>query len=153
MPLSIEDQLDITELMARYNHAIDSSQAEAWADTFTDDAVFEGSAGAVSGREELLAFVRGRDQSNRIRHWNNNVLIDGDGDDATAKVYLVTFDVSGPADNPRVRRVPRHAQARGRAMEVHAPQGPQRRAACLTAAERRTDCGRDRKERRAALLR
>ena len=96
MPLSIEDQLDITELMARYNHAIDSSQAEAWADTFTDDAVFEGSAGAVSGREELLAFVRGRDQSNRIRHWNNNVLIDGDGDDATAKVYLVTFDVSGP---------------------------------------------------------
>ena len=98
MPLSIEDQLDIMELMARYNHAIDGSQPEAWADTFTEDGVFEGSVGRVSGREEMLAFVRRRDQTNRIRHWNNNILIDGDGDDATAKVYLVTFDVSGPPE-------------------------------------------------------
>ena len=100
MPLTIEDQLDIMELMARYNHAIDSSQPEAWADTFTEDGVFEGSAFTVRGREEMLAFVRGRDQSNPIRHWNNNIVIDGDGDDATAKVYLVTFDVTGP---PQVR--------------------------------------------------
>ena len=98
MPLSIEDQLDIMELMARYNHAIDGSQPEAWADTFTEDGVFEGSAMTVRGREEMLAFVRNRDQSNPIRHWNNNILIDGDG--ATAKVYLVTFDVTGP---PQVR--------------------------------------------------
>ena len=48
MPLSIEDQLDIMELMARYNHAIDGSQPEAWADTFTDDGVFEGSVGKSS---------------------------------------------------------------------------------------------------------
>ena len=100
MPLSLEDQLDIMELMARYNHAIDSSQPEDWADTFTEDGVFEGSAMTVRGREEMLAFVRNRDQSNPIRHWNNNILIDGDGDDATAKVYLVTFDVTGP---PEVR--------------------------------------------------
>ncbi len=100
MPLSLEDQLDIMELMARYNHAIDSGDAEGWAATFTDDAAFEGSTATLKGREELLEFVRSRDPSNPLRHWNNNILIDGDGDDATAKVYLITFDVSGP---PKIR--------------------------------------------------
>ena len=96
MALPNEDQLEIMELMARYNHAIDGGDAEAWAGTFTGDGVFEGSAGTVRGREELLAFVRGRDPSRRVRHWNNNILIEGEGDEAAAKVYLVTFDVSGP---------------------------------------------------------
>ena len=100
MPLSLEDQLDIMELMARYNHAIDGGDPEGWAGTFTKDAVFEGSTATVKGRDEMLEFVRSRDPSNATRHWNNNVLIEGDGDDATAKVYLITFDVSGP---PKIR--------------------------------------------------
>ena len=100
MSLSLEEQLDIMDVMARYNHAVDSGDAEAWANTFTDDGIFEGSAITVKGREELLEFVRSRDPSNPIRHWNNNILIEGNGDDATAKVYLVTFDVSGP---PKIR--------------------------------------------------
>ena len=100
MPLTTEDELDIMDTLARYNHAIDSGDAEAWADTFTDDGVFQGSRDTVKGREEFLAFVRGRDPSNPIRHWNNNVLIEGDGDDATTRVYLLTFDVSGP---PKLR--------------------------------------------------
>ena len=100
MPLSLEDQLNIQELMTRYNHAIDGGDAEGWADTFTEDARFEGSTATVNGREEMLEFVRSRDPSNPIRHWNNNILIEGDGDDATAKVYLITFDVSGP---PKIR--------------------------------------------------
>lgn len=100
MPLSIEDELDIMDVLARYNHAIDSGDAEAWADTFTADGLFEGSRDTVKGRAELLEFVRNRDPEVRIRHWNNNVLIEGDGDDASMRVYLLSLDVSGP---PKLR--------------------------------------------------
>ncbi len=41
MALSIEDQLAIQQLVARYNHAIDSGDAAAYADTFTDDGVLD----------------------------------------------------------------------------------------------------------------
>ncbi len=100
MPLSIEDELDIMDVLARYNHAIDGGDAEAWADTFTADGLFEGSRDTVKGRAELLEFVRNRDPEVRIRHWNNNVLIEGDGDDASMRVYLLSLDVSGP---PKLR--------------------------------------------------
>ncbi len=100
MPLSIEDELDIMDVLARYNHAIDGGDAEAWADTFTADGLFEGSRDTVKGRAELLEFVRRRDPEVRIRHWYNNVLIEGDGDDASMRVYLLSLDVSGP---PKLR--------------------------------------------------
>ncbi len=96
MPLSLEDQLDIMELMARYSHAIDGDDPEGWAATFTDDGIFESSSGTVKGREDMLAFVRWRGDTSPIRVWNNNILIEGDGDDATAKVHLILLDVSGP---------------------------------------------------------
>ena len=61
MPLSIEDELEIMGLLARYNHAIDGRDAEAWADTFTEDGLFEGSRDTVKGRAKLLIGVaRGR---------------------------------------------------------------------------------------------
>ena len=40
MPLTAGDRMEMIELVARYNHAIDSRDAEAWADTFTEDGRF-----------------------------------------------------------------------------------------------------------------
>ena len=95
MPLSAEDRFAITELMARYNHAADFGDAAGFADTFTEDALFEGSASTARGREELMQVIRNSPPDRPSRHWNNNALIDGDGDDATAKVYLLRISVDG----------------------------------------------------------
>ena len=37
MSLTAEDRMQMIELVARYNHAIDSRDGEAWADTFTHE--------------------------------------------------------------------------------------------------------------------
>ena len=36
MALSADDRLDILQLIARYNHAIDFGQCDEWADTFSE---------------------------------------------------------------------------------------------------------------------
>jgi hypothetical protein len=110
MGLTVEDRLDIMELLARYNHAIDGllpDPAEAWADTFTDDGVFE-TVGhydpptVLRGRKELVAFAANV-QETRPRqgyHWNNNVIIEGDGDEARETCYLRTARalIGGPEE-------------------------------------------------------
>ena len=53
MPLTTADTLEILDLIARYNHAIDSDDGEAYADTYTDDGVFQYPRGSARGRREL----------------------------------------------------------------------------------------------------
>lgn len=79
----------IRQLLGRYNLAIDLGDAEGRAATFTSDGVFrctglpEGSplAGRHEGADELFADAKVRDgtATGRARHWNANLVIDGDG--------------------------------------------------------------------------
>jgi hypothetical protein len=87
MPLSVDDRLEILELMNRYNHCADGGDGDGFADTFTDDALFEGSMSSARGREELVQVIAGG--GGLWKHWLNSPIIEGDGDRATAKVYLV----------------------------------------------------------------
>lgn len=90
MALSIEDRLDIQDLLARYNTAIDSGDAEAWAATFTSDGTFESGGRTHEGTEALTTFARGfAERMAGARHWNNNLVIEGDGDQATLTCYLL----------------------------------------------------------------
>jgi len=91
----------IRQLLARYNLAIDLGDAEAWAATFTADGVFEctglpeGSplGGRHQGTEELVAYAKTNYSiaKGRARHWNANLLIDGDGETATMRCYLLNL--------------------------------------------------------------
>lgn len=88
MPSATEDRDEILQLLYRYNHAIDSGDAEGWADTFAEGAVFDALGGGqvITGREDLVAFassVKG------IRHVVMNPLIDVDGDTAKVRAYLM----------------------------------------------------------------
>lgn len=87
MPLSVDDRLEILELMARYNHCADGGDGEGFADTFTGDALFEGSLSSARGREELVRVIA--DGGGLWKHWLNSPIIEGDGDHASAKVYLL----------------------------------------------------------------
>lgn len=112
MPLSADDQLAIHQLLARYNFAIDFGDIDGWAATFTPDGVFEcvgvaeGSplGGRHAGTEALKAYATthyGLNQG-RARHWNWNLLIDGDGDDATMRCYLGAYS-AGQGDSAALR--------------------------------------------------
>ena len=87
MSLGWEDRLEIRELVARYDRAIDGGDAEGWAACFTEDGVWDGSI-RVEGREALLAFARRLPVDpdfaafRGARHFVANFLIEGAGDEA-----------------------------------------------------------------------
>ncbi len=89
--LSAEDRLEIRELIARYNVAIDDGDAEGWASMFTEDGVFDGIVGRFEGREEIAGFCRRYSTEPKYadfracQHWVDNVVIEGGGDEATLR--------------------------------------------------------------------
>jgi len=80
--LEPHDRLEIHELFARYNHAIDTGDAEAWAALFEEDGSFSGIVGDYQGRGELRAFAEAYATDPKYaefregQHWINNIVID-----------------------------------------------------------------------------
>ncbi len=99
MALSVEDQLAIQELYAKYNHAIDSGDGAGWANTFAADGVFSSATGTFSGTEQLAGFATGFAQRLKGRHWTNNLVIDGEGARATGTCYLMLLRLT-PGEQP-----------------------------------------------------
>lgn len=95
----------IRQLLGRYNLAIDLGDAEGRTATFTSDGAFrctglpEGSplAGRHEGADELFADAKVHDgtATGRARHWNANLVIDGDGQTATMRCYLLALTAGG----------------------------------------------------------
>jgi hypothetical protein len=106
MGLNVEDRFEIHELVARYNKAIDTGDADGWADTFTEDGEFDGLAGVFKGRDELRAFVRSYVTDPAFadwaasQHWTTNFVIDGDGD--RAELFAHVKMVKPEADGGRI---------------------------------------------------
>jgi uncharacterized protein (TIGR02246 family) len=78
MALSAEDRCEIHELYARYCHAVDRLDGEAWADCFTPDGVMAPCTGVdrgreIRGREQLVAHGAKGDRERRCRHWTSNI--------------------------------------------------------------------------------
>jgi len=91
--LTTQDYVEIQQLYARYNMAIDTGDGEAWAATFIPDGVFNNN---TRGHDALVQFVRDwrdkRDGANR-RHLNSNLVITPTPDGARASVYLLLLNV------------------------------------------------------------
>ena len=105
MALSVDDRLEIRELAARYNHALDVWDTERWVDCFTEDGRFDGGPKLqASGRDELVAFVdRLRERGRPAQHWTNSPIIEGDGDAATMRIYLLVVNLSDePGEGARI---------------------------------------------------
>jgi uncharacterized protein (TIGR02246 family) len=80
---------DIRQLLARYNHLMDSHDDEGWAALFTEDAVFDAGGGPVVGREALRKFAASVPAG--LRHVVVNEVIDIEGDEAHARANLLLF--------------------------------------------------------------
>jgi uncharacterized protein (TIGR02246 family) len=89
--LSTQDYIDIQQLYARYNVALDGGDAEGYANLFTPDGVFNTS----KGRDALIAFVKGSAaKGGTTRHWNTNLVITPTPEGASGTVYLFLMDVA-----------------------------------------------------------
>ncbi|HKR37985.1 MAG TPA: nuclear transport factor 2 family protein [Steroidobacteraceae bacterium] len=91
--LTTQDYVDIEQLYATYNHAIDSGDGEAWAATFTPDGTFN----KFSGHDQLVGFIqqwKEKMNGGNRRHWNTNLRIEPSKDGASASVFLMLVDVS-----------------------------------------------------------
>jgi len=103
MALSTEDQLEIQGLVARYNHAVDSGEGDAYADTFVPDGVLDAGALQVEGRQALAAFAKGLPSTQHSpRHIASNLVIEGDGDRATVQAYVQMYVLAGDPPQPHL---------------------------------------------------
>src|SRR5271169_756385 len=86
--LTADDYIEIQQLYARYNNAIDSGDAEAYAATFVPDGVFN----TFNGHDALVGFIndwRDKMKGTSRRHWNTNLAINSAPEGASGSVYLL----------------------------------------------------------------
>lgn len=79
--IDVADYIAIQDLYARYNHASDAGDAEAFADCFTADGALQVTLRGidVKGRANLVEYKK-RDKASRgkqyRRHWNGSLTLD-----------------------------------------------------------------------------
>ncbi|WP_420626653.1 nuclear transport factor 2 family protein [Candidatus Poriferisodalis sp.] len=94
MALTNDDRVEIRDLISRYNKAIDTGDADGYANTFTPDGEFIGIVGTFNGRDELRAFAAAYATEEQYaefasaQHWVTNVVADGDGAEAAVFSHL-----------------------------------------------------------------
>jgi hypothetical protein len=89
---STKEMIDIQMLYAQYNQALDAGNAEAWADTFTPDGVFNKTN---VGRAALITFAKNfyAQGGGFRRHWNTNLVLKDTSEGIDGSVYLTLWDV------------------------------------------------------------
>jgi hypothetical protein len=98
MALATDDILAIQKLIADYNHIVDAGDGEAFAQLFVEGGSLDTGFNVVKGSDELRGFADFvPTMAPGARHWVTNVSIDGDGDAATAKLYLQMYSTAGGA--------------------------------------------------------
>ena len=96
MPLGPVDKLEILDLLARYNHALDAGDVASWVRLWAGERSLTVSAGTFVGEEQLAAFASGFHETYPgARHHCSNLVIDGDDDHAQVRCYLVVIDTAG----------------------------------------------------------
>lgn len=93
--LSPADQLAIERLYARYNHAIHERDGVAWANCFTEDAVFSNRQGSTTGRAALAEYGNAFSTEVNARYWINNLVLEPANDGVHGSCYLVIWHVGG----------------------------------------------------------
>jgi hypothetical protein len=97
--LSTDDYIAVQQLYARFNTALDTGQAQQFADTWTDDGEFIGGRGPgrgsdvrtpIKGRAELVAM--GQRAGVGTRHFVANLVVTPTVDGARASCYLVLLN-------------------------------------------------------------
>jgi 3-phenylpropionate/cinnamic acid dioxygenase small subunit len=94
--LSTEDRSTLHDVYARYAHAFDGADADAWAALFAADARFiPPGVDPVVGREALRRFVADRaEDAPGMRHLIANVVVEPTEDGARGRAYFFCLRLS-----------------------------------------------------------
>ena len=88
--LTTQDLIDIQQLYAKYNWALDAGDSEGYASTFTPDGVFNNNVGHDAILKFADTFHAGL--GSHVHHWNTNLMILPTAEGASGQVYLVLVD-------------------------------------------------------------
>jgi uncharacterized protein (TIGR02246 family) len=88
--LTTDDLVEIQQLYAKYNWALDSGDSQGYAATFTQDGVFNNNAGHDAIVKFADTFHAGIGA--HVKHWNTNLMITPSATGANGQVYLVLVD-------------------------------------------------------------
>jgi uncharacterized protein (TIGR02246 family) len=95
-PLTVEDRLEIHELYARFAHAIDAGDVEAWVALFTPEGTFLLAGDPLTGAEQLREFATRRSrEAPGMFHLTTGIVLDGTSQVAKGRAYVVTYRLAG----------------------------------------------------------
>lgn len=99
MATVLEEKDAIHETIANYCFHFDGAEFDKWVDLFTDDGTFDaGALGVQKGKDALRKFLTGIRLTNgspMMKHCVMNEIIKVNGDEATAKSYIVVVRSKG----------------------------------------------------------
>lgn len=101
-PLTVEDRVEIQELIAEYCHYEDSGDAHGWASLYTSDGRFVGGGNKLAvGYEALLDFATRRwaekPQVHNWVHWTANIVIRATPEGAEVRSFQMVVEVKDEA--------------------------------------------------------
>jgi hypothetical protein len=109
----LSDRAEIIDLVARLGACLDEARFDDMADLLVEDATVRTPGGQAEGRAAVIAqAVRSHPADQQFQHVITNVLVDLDGDRATARANLV-LHVSVPGDGPAYATAPAPAPRAG----------------------------------------
>ncbi|MDO8768259.1 MAG: nuclear transport factor 2 family protein [Burkholderiaceae bacterium] len=92
---ALEDQLEISQLRAKYCHYLDDFEWEKFVSLFTEDGEFQGLSTA-RGHKELMTFFSQVVPSMQEKFWHfcTNGTVEIDGDTATGRITMEFFSIT-----------------------------------------------------------
>jgi SnoaL-like domain len=95
MSLKVEDKLEISELLSRYNLSMDRNDVEGWLNTWLDDGAFIANFGEARGRKELEELMKRilSEFASGKRHVTTNLIIGREEKNGVGVIsYLTVID-------------------------------------------------------------
>ena len=116
--LTAQDFVEIQQLYAKYNWALDSGDSQGYAATFTPDGVFidknsdqgfaQGGRVLAKGRDALATLVGGGSRGCKTKlvwtdwsHIMTNLVVTPSAEGATGRIYLIQLGMKGPGSVER----------------------------------------------------
>lgn len=96
MPLDTSDLIEILQLYAKYNTAIDTGDGAGFGRCFVADGHFDSGIGVHEGHDAIAEFAnKTHENMPGMRHNTTNIVVEGDGDAATGSGFLIGYLVDG----------------------------------------------------------